>query len=337
MLDFLAVTLSGKPPQATRGETANLAWQWCGEGILTLVPHRGYSHSVVLSAGIHGNETAPIEILNQLVSDLFANQLPLTVRLLVLLGNPPAISKGKRYLNNDINRMFGKRHQHDLSTSDAMSPNDETRRVEVLEQAVITFFQADSTSKRSHYDLHTAIRGSYHTRFGLLPHQSVPYSAAMLRWLQDIELEALVMHTSVGGTFAHFSSAHCQAASCTLELGQALPFGENQLSQFSAVTRGLRALVSDGVLPVRTSEKMILYRVVKSLLKQHPDFQLRVADDAVNFTRFAQGTVLTEQPDESYRVEHQYEWILFPNPQVALGLRAGIMLVPMCESELPVA
>ncbi len=152
MLDFLAITLSGKPPQVIQGETVNLKWQWLGEGILTLVPHRSYTQSVVISAGIHGNETAPIEILNQLVTDLLAGQLPLSVRLLVLLGNPPAIRKGKRYLSNDINRMFGGRYQH-------YTPSDETRRASTLEQRVMAFFQASHTSERLHYDLHTAIRG----------------------------------------------------------------------------------------------------------------------------------------------------------------------------------
>lgn len=134
MLDFLAITLSGKPPQVIQGETVNLKWQWLGEGILTLVPHRSYTQSVVISAGIHGNETAPIEILNQLVTDLLAGQLPLSVRLLVLLGNPPAIRKGKRYLSNDINRMFGGRYQH-------YTPSDETRRASTLEQRVMAFFR----------------------------------------------------------------------------------------------------------------------------------------------------------------------------------------------------
>lgn len=32
MLDFLAITLSGKPPQVIQGETVNLKWQWLGEG-----------------------------------------------------------------------------------------------------------------------------------------------------------------------------------------------------------------------------------------------------------------------------------------------------------------
>ncbi len=330
MLDFLAVTLSGKPPQVTCGETANLKWQWLGEGMLTLIPRRDYTESVVISAGIHGNETAPIEILNQLVTDLFAGKLSLSVRLLVLLGNPAAISAGKRYINNDINRMFGGRHQN-------YSPDDETRRVEQLEQTISEFFLSGRQTTRLHYDLHTAIRGSNHTRFALLPYQQRAYSAVMLRWLQDIALDALVMHTAAGGAFTHFSSEHCHAASCTLELGKALPFGENQLSQFNGITRGLRSLVSGEELPPRAMQAMMFYRVVKSLIKQHPDFKLRIADDTVNFTRFTQGTLLTEQPGDNYYVKHEDEWILFPNPMVAPGLRAGIMLVKMNENELPTA
>ncbi|WP_145932020.1 succinylglutamate desuccinylase [Yersinia bercovieri] len=328
MPDFLSVTLSGHSPQITQGETANLKWQWLGAGVLMLTPHGGYTQSVVLSAGIHGNETAPIEIINQLVAELLLGELPLAVRVLVILGNPPAIIAGERYLIADINRMFGGRHQ-------SYSAGEEPARAAFLEQVMVDFFDADNQSIRLHYDLHTAIRGSHHTRFGLLPYQSAPYSAAMLRWLQDIELDALVMHTSAGGTFAHFSSEHCLAASCTLELGKALPFGQNQLAQFSAIIAGLRALVSGEQLSKRSTEAMILYRVVKSLLKQHTDFKLLVADDTLNFTRFRQGTLLAEQPNELYRVQHDAEWILFPNPRVAMGLRAGIMLVQMDECELP--
>lgn len=97
-----------------------------------LTPHGTCSQSVVLSAGIHGNETAPIEILNQLVSDLLASQLPLAVRLLVILGNPPAIRAGERYLTADINRMFGGRYKNHSLT-------DEARRAEILEQKVGSF------------------------------------------------------------------------------------------------------------------------------------------------------------------------------------------------------
>ncbi|VTR28608.1 Succinylglutamate desuccinylase [Serratia fonticola] len=47
-----------------------------------------------------------------------------------------------------------------------------------------------------------------------------------------------------------------------------------------------------------------------------------------------QGTLLYEQPGESYRVQHEKEWVLFPNPKVALGLRAGMMLTEVPRSTL---
>lgn len=132
MPDFLSVTLSGHSPQITQGETANLKWQWLGAGVLMLTPHGSYTQSVVLSAGIHGNETAPIEIINQLVAELLLGELPLAVRVLVILGNPPAIIAGERYLIADINRMFGGRHQ-------SYSAGEEPARAAFLEQVMVDF------------------------------------------------------------------------------------------------------------------------------------------------------------------------------------------------------
>jgi len=323
MFDLLAMTLSGEPVTEPSGQTQRLDWQWRGEGILELSPRLPCETAVVISAGVHGNETAPIELLNQLVSELLSGERALSVRLLVLFGNPPSMRSNKRYIEADMNRMFGGRHAR-------YKPNDETRRAQELEQVMALFYRsatAAGATQRFHYDLHTAIRGSLHVRFGLLPYQLRPQGEAMLRWLDAAGLEALVHHRSPGGTFTHFSSEVFQADSCTLELGKALPFGSNDHAQFSGIRRALETLVSDQPLPARETETPLQhYRVVQDVIRSEEDFQLFVPADALNFTAFSKGFVIARESGKTYQVEAPEEVVLFPNPNVAMGLRAGLML-----------
>ncbi|WP_315709132.1 succinylglutamate desuccinylase [Brenneria uluponensis] len=321
-VNFLSLTLQGESPVIKQGETSTLCWQWLAEGILALWPKAVYRQAVVLSAGLHGNETAPVEMLNQLVTELLSGQRPLAVRLLVIFGNIPALQAGKRYLHTDINRMFGGRYRQ-------FAASGETARARQLEQLVTAFFAADAPDSgvvRYHYDLHTAIRDSVLPRFGLLPFQSHPYDATLLAWLDAADLDALVFHRAPGGTFSHFSSECCQAASCTLELGKARPFGTNDLRHFADINRMLQAFISGDTRPVRRQTAMHLFCVVHTIIKHNEIFRLHLSDDTPNFTCLTQGMLLAEQPGETYRVQHEQEWILFPNPQVATGMRAGLLL-----------
>ncbi len=277
-------------------------------------------YSAVLSAGIHGNETAPIELLSRIISDLFAEHLKLAVRVLFVLGNPKAIRQGVRYLENDMNRMFCGAYQQ-------LAQDDETHRAAQLEQCTSEFFeQSQFEAQRYHYDMHTAIRASLLPVFALFPYQTQPYDDFLIQSLNAADLDALVYHNAVGKTFTHFTAERCQAASSTLELGKAKPFGQNDLAEFASTDQVLRAVLSEQALPCRQKPSIRQFKVVDSVLKQSDDFQLQLSADAPNFSTFQKGEVIATQQVGNYVVDNQQVWILFPNPNVKMGLRAGLVL-----------
>jgi len=107
LTDFLAFTLAHNglahnkltdtgsadtgPPQSHGELPGGATWRWLGAGVLECLPAAPAAASVVLSAGIHGDETAPIEILSALVAAIAVGEVPLRVRLLILLGNVAAM------------------------------------------------------------------------------------------------------------------------------------------------------------------------------------------------------------------------------------------------------
>ncbi|MFG1172731.1 succinylglutamate desuccinylase [Erwiniaceae bacterium CAU 1747] len=326
MQDFLTLTLAGERPATVAGRTTQLSWRWIDEGILELTPHDAARMALVISTGIHGNETAPVEIVDRLVNSLLSDETPLRARLLVIYGNPAALRQNKRYVHGDMNRMFGGRWQQ-------YEDCPEARRAWRLEQAMENFWQVSEQDEvRWHLDMHTAIRGSYHPRFGVMPQRETPWPDDFLHWLGAAGLEALVFHRAPGGTYTHYSSHHFHAASCTLELGKALPFGHNDLTQFAATAQALTGLVSGGTLP-EISAAPLRYRVAQQITRHTGRFVLHMGAETLNFTAFAQGTLLAEDGDTQYYVQQAREFVLFPNPNVAEGLRAGLMLVAENDSD----
>lgn len=335
-MDLLSLLLNEQLPETQQGETTHFTWQWLGEGMLQCTPTATYDKSIILSAGIHGNETAPIELLAQIIADIFSNKLALTERVLFIFGNPAGIRQGIRYLENDVNRMFCGGHQALLTalenapnTNSEINPiiRQEIERAVQLEQAMIAFFETgDPHAKRYHYDLHTAIRASLLPVFALLPYvEHQPYDDFLLDTLNAGDLDAVVYHNTAGKTMTSFSAEHCHASSVTLELGKALPFGQNDLAQFSQIDSVLRAIISSQPLPTRQKPPLRQFKVKESILKTSDNFVLHIANDAPNFTTLEPDSVMAQDGETLTHYPHPV-YVLFPNPTVKVGLRAGLVL-----------
>ncbi|MCA7922853.1 succinylglutamate desuccinylase [Burkholderia cenocepacia] len=345
--DFLAFTLAGEAPAERDGVCAGGAvrWQWLGDGLLAFEPAAADAAAranVLVSAGVHGDETAPIELLSMLVRDLAAGALPLACRLLVVLGNVPAMRAGERYLDDDLNRLFSGRHAQ-------VPASREAPRAAQLEAAASAFFAAaPAGSARWHIDMHTAIRASVFEQFALLPHTGTPPTRAMVEWLGDACIAAVLLHTAKGNTYSHFTAEHCGALACTLELGKVRPFGQNDLTRFAPADRAVRKLVSGGRAEgdaggghprgghPRGGHPPLprVFTVIDQITKQSDALELFVAADVANFTAFTRGTVLAQDGDYRYTVKHDEERIVFPNPTVKPGLRAGLLVVDTTRDTL---
>lgn len=321
---LLELTLAGREPtekiQLTR-EGARL--HWLAQGALEVTPAASDDSGLdlLLSAGIHGNETAPIELLDRLLQGIASGQLIPRARILFLFGNPEAIRRGERYIEQDINRLFSGRHEQ--------SSGFEALRANELERLAAAFFSR-AGRERLHYDLHTAIRGSKIEQFALYPYaEGREHSARELARLRAAGIEAVLLQKKVGITFSSYTYAHLGAEAFTLELGKARPFGQNQAVNLDLLEKRLREVIEQCEPADTGLDGLQLFSVAREVIKHSEAFKLHLPSDVENFSELPVGYLLAEDiAGTRWLVEEQGARIIFPNPKVKNGLRAGILIVP---------
>ena len=323
---FLQFTLAndsvvGKPSLLIGNNIQVELWD---RGVLSVYPKGNSSvHSILLSVAVHGNETAPIEIIDQLVSDIFAGKIIPTHRLLIVIANPEAIKSNSREVDENMNRLFSP------ELSAASDESDERQRSRKLMAYSQAFF-GEEADQKIHYDLHTAIRDSYYKQFAVSPNP-VGSTVAERQYalLGQWGIEAIVSTGEKSATYSAFTTNYCGATSFTLELGKVKAFGENDLADFASVTTGLEDAIT-GNETVSGDEKLAQrFRVAGEVLKQTEDFRLCFPSNIANFTEFEIGEVLATDKDYQYVVSNSGERILFPNENVAIGQRALVIIRPL--------
>ena len=294
-------------------------------GIIQFEPPTAASEDVVLSCGVHGNETAPIEICAELVSALLSSERQVEQRVLFIFGNLNAMNIGERFVDENMNRLFSGEHSKGPGLI-----NEERQRAKLLEQVVGDFFTAGQ-GQRHHYDLHTAIKASQHEKFAVYPYRpDGDYDTESLRFLGACDVHAILLSNAPTTTFSYFSAAQYDAIAFTVELGKVRPFGENDMSRFAAAKDAITRLVCEQQprWPAYRSDDFSVYKVNQIILRQQDDFRLGFGDEVANFTAFKTGDVLAQETGAVYTAQQDGEAIVFPNAKVALGQRAVLTLLP---------
>ena len=320
--DFLAYTLASPDSvQSHSFETMSASVHLEDVGVLRFEPKQPAIGSLVLSVGIHGNETAPIELVNALVERLLSDQLELRVRLLVILGHPKAMIAQKRFLDVNLNRLFcGAWHKYE---------GMEVNRARALEQSLESFFDGHEQGGKYHYDLHTAIRGSQFEKFVVHPFNGGrPYSPEQFSFYAAAGIDAVLLSHQPTTTFSYHSYAVHGAEAATVELGKVNPFGENDLAALSKMRHALERLVATGALAQGDKNNVKVFEVVDALVKDADDYELAIAADVKNFTPFDAEYELARSSQSCYRVKSAGDAIVFPNTNLPIGQRAGLIVRP---------
>ena len=235
--------------------------------------------------------------------------------------------RGERYIEQDVNRLFNGRHEQ--------SSGHEALRACELERLAASFFSLPERS-RLHYDLHTAIRGSKIEQFALYPwKEGRQHSRAELARLRAAGMEAVLLQNKPSIVFSAYTYDKLGAEAFTLELGKARPFGQNQGVNVERLETRLKQIIEGSEPPEGDLEGLQLFSVAREIIKHSDTFQLHLPADVENFSELEVGYLLAEDIAQTrWVVEEPGARIIFPNPKVKNGLRAGILIVPTNADDL---
>lgn len=254
---------------------------------------------MILSAGIHGNETKGLEVIDRLLQLILKGKAKPNQPILMIMGNPPAILQQTRELAKNLNRMFKPHSSFECY---------EQKRALLLMDIVKRFNNVFSGADIVHWDLHSTIRENLIDKFILT--QSLFNDWPLLK----MGVGAVLKQTSSAATFSAFS-ASLGIKSATLELGQSKPFGQNDVAnEVSVISQFLVDEIKDYKSPP-------IYKVVGEIIKKSKSFEFNSQANLLNFATNVD-CWLYQQNNQKISSSNA---ILFANQDIAIGERAGLL------------
>jgi succinylglutamate desuccinylase len=291
-------------------------------GVLEVIPANisPETKHIIFSCGIHGDETAPMELVDKIVADIQSGFQAVTERLLFIIAHPAATNVHTRFLDVNLNRLFDDKEYE---------PSVELDIAQDLKRIVTEFYQDTTEAQRWHLDLHCAIRLSKHYSFVVSPKTRHPVrSKALMDFVASGHVEAVMFSNAPSSTFSWFSAENFGAQALTVELGRVARIGENELDKLVAFDLAMRDLLSSSEAE-HLPRKPVMYRVSRTIVRLHDDFDFMFDDDVENFTAFKHGEVFGHDGDKPLMAKNEGEAIVFPNRRVVIGQRAALMVCPV--------
>lgn len=290
---------------------------WSEEVYFVPAPAKQNLAGIILSCGIHGDETGPIDVLRRLQTGLHNGTLIPARPLLLVFGNPQAMRQRRRYIDSNLNRLFG---------AQAASGIEAIRAEQLIEAC--NQFQSRVASIDLHLDLHSTIKPSYIERFALTPVQSNGYPDCWQAALSQAGFGALVRQTRRANTFCQFTHDQLAADSFTLECGshQAGAVANNEklwhwIIKLVSSNRTLSKERSAG----DNQSHLEQFIVAEEILRRSDQFRFLLDEQEPNFTWHAAGTAIYQDTDNRLSINGE-RFSLFLNSKVAVGQRAGLLL-----------
>ena len=321
---FLEATCDFSQPFVAEEWTldSGLHCQLLYRGVLQITP-RDLScdaKDIVLSSGIHGDETSPIELIQHVASSIVLGHIQPTHRLLLIIAHPEAVNYQQRFMTENMNRLFQVRNPE---------RNNECRIANALQLAINSFYGASIAIKpeRWHLDLHCAIRPSQHDTFAISPYtDKQTRSNKLFSFIHHAKLNAVLLSNTPSPTFAWYSAEYHGAQALTIELGRVGKIGHNDFTLLAPFRDAMLQLITDVALPIIWTSEVEVYQISRTITKQQPEFYFTFNDDVANFTFFAEGDEFAVDGRQTYSASVGGEAVVFPNRHVMLGQRAALMV-----------
>ncbi|WP_016955668.1 succinylglutamate desuccinylase [Catenovulum agarivorans] len=292
-------------------------------GILELIPATLAKHSLILSCAVHGDETAPIEVLDKILADIVAGKIHLNSHLVIVFANIAAIKQNKRYVDTNLNRLF----TTDLLNKPTQAGNYEEHRAEQICACLAKIYSAGRYPFRIHLDLHCSIKASIYPIFAVKPVKLVGGPVLVYNTPLRYPVQAIIHARKPSSTLSFYTANLLACSSATLELGKSAKLYNNQSNLLRQIYVHLvEGLACTELIPrfcVRSNRHFV---VSDEVIKNTEAFHFIGSQPLLNFQSLVHGQPFVQLSNSNKQVSVGEQFICFANPDVEIGHRAALLL-----------